>query len=310
MTAQRILDISEDNLHIHAERGFLVLSRHKERLARVAVDQIDAVVVHSHGVTYSNNLLVRLAENGCSFVICGANHSPMAQMVAIENHHRQAERIDLQVAQTTRLKGRVWKELIIGKVIIQSKILKINGKTNASGLAMMAKRVKNGDPDNIEAQAAKKYWQSLFGEAFRRRQDMPGINGMLNYGYIILRSLVSRKILAVGLLPSLGVHHSNKNNPMRLVDDMMEPIRPFVDNLVYDLVDRGIKEVNNEVKQKLGRLGHQPVKTKKLGVAVTADMSNAIETMLYSFISILEGNKGHLILPEIIFQAEFNFAEE
>ena len=265
MTAQRILDISEDNLHIHSERGFLILSRKKERLARIATDQLDAVIVHSHGVTYSNNLLVRLAENGCSFVICGANHSPVAQMVAIETHHRQAERIDLQVSQTSRLKGRIWKELIIGKVITQSKVLKLKGKENAAGLALMSKRVKNGDPDNIEAQAAKKYWQSLFGEAFRRRQDMPGINSMLNYGYIILRSLISRKILSVGLLPSLGVHHSNKNNPMRLVDDIMEPMRPFVDSLVYDSVANGTKEVNKEVKRELGCLGHQLVKTKKHG---------------------------------------------
>ena len=96
-------------------------------------------------------------------------------------------------------------------------------------LTMLARRVRSGDPDNLEAQGAQKYWRLLFGDDFRRDQQGAGLNGMLNYGYTVLRAATARAVVSAGLHPTLGIHHSNEGNAMRLVDDLMEPFRPMVD---------------------------------------------------------------------------------
>ena len=98
-----------------------------------------------------------------------------------------------------------------------------------AGLAHMAGRVRSGDPDNLEAQAAQRYWSRLFGAVFRRDRDADGVNALLNYGYAVIRAAVARAIVAAGLIPSLGVHHRNRSNPFCLADDLFEPYRPYVD---------------------------------------------------------------------------------
>lgn len=107
-------------------------------------------------------------------------------------------------------------------------------RADATGLLRLPPRVLSGDTSNIEALAARLYWGKLFGACFRRRQDEPGLNGLLNYGYAILRSAIARAIVGAGLHPSLGIHHSNQYNPFALADDLMEPFRPCVDLLVHE----------------------------------------------------------------------------
>ena len=93
----------------------------------------------------------------------------------------------------------------------------------------MARRVRSGDPDNLEAQAAQRYWPRLFGKEFRRDREAEGVNALLNYGYAVVRAAVARSVVATGLIPSLGIHHRHRNNPFCLADDLLEPYRPYVD---------------------------------------------------------------------------------
>jgi CRISPR-associated protein Cas1 len=304
MTAQRILDISQNDIHLHSSRGFLVVSRHKEKLKSIPLDALDAVIVHAYGATYSNNLLVKLADHGCSFVICGSNHAPKAQMVTLDGYYKQAGRFDQQITHTQRLKGRLWKELIKGKITMQAQTLLLHKKEYAHGLLALAKKVRVGDPQNLEAQAARRYWSSLFGEEFSRKREKPGINAMLNYGYIILRSLVSRHLLAQGFFPALGLHHHNKNNPMRLVDDLMEPLRPFVDNQVYELLQKGENDVSKNTKLHLGTIGHLQVATQKWQGRVITDLNNATEIMIQSLAHVFEGKNQSLTLPAYLKEGE------
>ncbi len=101
----------------------------------------------------------------------------------------------------------------------------------------LARRVRSGDPDNLEAQAAQRYWPNLFGKEFRRDRGSDGINALLNYGYAVMRAAIARAVVASGLIPSLGVFHSNRSNPFCLADDLLEPYRPFVDWRVRLLVN-------------------------------------------------------------------------
>jgi CRISP-associated protein Cas1 len=120
-------------------------------------------------------------------------------------------------------------------------------------LLTLSKRVKSGDPENLEAQGAKKYWSLHFGEAFRRDRDAAGVNALLNYGYTVFRAATARAVVAAGLHPSIGLHHSNDSNAMRLVDDLIEPFRPLVDFQVYQLAKQNETSVTPETKRALVR---------------------------------------------------------
>jgi CRISPR-associated protein Cas1 len=125
----------------------------------------------------------------------------------------------------------------------------------------LAARVKSGDPENLEAQGARRYWTLLFGDAFRRDQNAGGTNGLLNYGYTVLRATTARAVVAAGLHPGIGLHHSNDNNAMRLVDDLMEPFRPMIDLKVWQLKRNGETEVSPETKRALVRTLYDDMQT-------------------------------------------------
>lgn len=124
----------------------------------------------------------------------------------------------------------------------------------ASGFRLLARKVRPGDPDNVEAEAARRYWPLLFGGGFRRDPDGGGLNALLNYGYAILRAAAARAVMAAGLHPSLGLKHANRGNALVLVDDLMEPFRPLVDREVHRLAGDGVVEVTSDAKAALARL--------------------------------------------------------
>ena len=86
---------------------------------------------------------------------------------------------------------------------------------------------------------------------FRRNPDLPGLNSFLNYGYAIIRAAIARAIVAAGLLPSLGLHHRNRSNAFCLADDLIEPLRPLVDDRVRELHRQGHEELNQPAKAAL-----------------------------------------------------------
>ena len=110
--------------------------------------------------------------------------------------------------------------------------------------------VRSGDPDNVEGRAAAYYWKNLFAgidglEDFTRSREGEAPNNLLNYGYAILRAIVARALVSSGMLPTLGIHHHNRYNAYCLADDIMEPYRPYVDELVYSIVkDKGINNLD------------------------------------------------------------------
>ena len=117
-----------------------------------------------------------------------------------------------------------------------------------------ADSVRSGDPDNYEARAAAFYWKTIFSEYhpdFTRGRFDKDPNNLLNYGYAILRAVTARSLVASGMLPTLGIHHHNKYNAYALADDIMEPYRPFVDEIVYYLVEEYYDKNTEEQKYEL-----------------------------------------------------------
>jgi CRISPR-associated protein Cas1 len=250
---ERVVDIETDGLFLAVYRGFLTVSAGGEEQGRIALDDIGALIVHAHGTTWSNSVFTRLSERAVPVVICGSNHAPVACVWPLDGHHLQAARMRAQIAATRPLGKQIWAKIVAAKIRMQGEVLAHRG-AEAGAFAMLARKVRSGDPGNIEAQAARRYWKLLFGPEFSRDQDGGGINGLLNYGYAVLRAIVSRAICAGGLHPTISVFHSNRANAFALSDDLMEPYRPLVDQLVRQLVDEGQSEVTSDTKRRLAAI--------------------------------------------------------
>ena len=249
----RIVEVADDRRHLFVSRGFLVVQDtegERKELGQVPLDDIAALIANAYGLSYTNNLLVALAERGIPFVLCAANHNAVGMLWCIAGNYQQAKRFDAQIAVSKPTAKRLWAELVRTKLQQQASVLEAVGAPTAPLLALAAK-VRSGDPDNLEAQGARRYWTLLFGENFRRDRDSGGINAMLNYGYTVLRATIARAVIAAGLHPTLGLHHSNEGNAMRLVDDLIEPFRPVVDLKVWQLHRTGNGEITPDTKRAL-----------------------------------------------------------
>ena len=249
----RVVDLETNGRHLSLRRGFLVVREGEKEVGRVGLDGIAAVVANANGLTYSNHALVKLAERGIATVLCGPDHRPKAIVWPVEGHHAQAGRMSDQARARAPLKKRLWAQIVRAKILAQGATLAAAGARHG-GFRLLSRKVQSGDPGNVEAEAARRYWPLLMGSDFRRKRDAGGVNGLLNYGYAVLRAGVARAVMASGLHPSLGLMHANRGNAMVLVDDLMEPFRPVVDLEVWHLVRNGANEVDRDTKTALARV--------------------------------------------------------
>lgn len=233
----RVVEITSDGAHISLSRGFLSVKINGEKAGQVAVDDMAALIIRGYGATLSVNICTRLAEANIPVVICGSNQAPASVIWPVSGHFAQGLHMQAQAVANKPLLKRLWAQLIKAKITAQADVLDLLNK-NDKDLRAMASRVKTGDKDNLEAQAARRYWPRLMGETFIRDRGESGINAALNYGYTILRSAAARSILAAGLHPSLSLHHQSRGEALRLADDLMEPFRPWVDLYVFQLAQK------------------------------------------------------------------------
>ena len=291
----RIVEIADDRRHLFVHRGFMVVQDtegERKELGQIPLDDIAAVITNAHGLSYTNNLLVALAERGAPFVLCAANHNAVGMLLPIEGNFEQSKRIEHQIAATQPTHKRLWATVVRSKLEQQAAALEATGAPTAPLLALVAK-VKSGDPENIEAQGARRYWTLLFGEGFKRDQNAGGLNGMLNYGYTVLRAATARAVIAAGLHPSIGLHHSNDTNAMRLVDDVMEPFRPVIDLKVWQLQRNHEFEVSPATKRALVRTLYDDMQTSAGATPVMV----CIQKLCTSLALVYLGERDKLDLP-------------
>ena len=264
----------------------------RRELGQIPLDDICAIIASAHGITYTNNLLVALVERGVPFVLCGANHNVVGMLWSLDGNYEQARRIEAQIDATKPTHKRLWATVVRSKLEQQAAVLEAVGAPVVP-LQALIKKVRSGDPDNIEAQGARRYWTLLFGSEFRRDRNAGGVNAMLNYGYTIVRSAMARAIVAAGLHPSIGLHHSNAGNAMRLVDDLMEPFRPLVDLKVWQLRKQGEEEIDPNSKRALVHLLYEDMQSS---VGVTP-VSVCMQKLAVSLAQVYLGQREKLDLP-------------
>jgi CRISPR-associated protein Cas1 len=218
------------------------------------------VLVDHPQATYTHGALVKLAESDAAVVICGRDHLPAAILLPIIDHSQVVWRLDSQLSVGKALTKQLWRQIVVAKIRAQARNLPVELPAHKKLLAL-AGEVRSGDPSNVEAHAARVYWANwLWQEEFRRDADAPGLNGFLNYGYAVVRAAVARAIVAAGLLPSLGIHHRNRSNAFCLADDLIEPLRPLVDDRVRELHRQGYEELNQPAKAALLEILAEPIK--------------------------------------------------
>jgi len=205
--------------------------------ATVPIEDIGYLILEHRQITLTHPVLARCLEHGVAVVTCDSSYLPNGMFLHLgQQHHLQGERFLQQITATLELKDMLWQQIIVAKITNQAILAKRTGHPRWRSIERLAHRVESGDRSNCEASAARHYWQYLFGETFRRDPDGAPPNNLLNYGYSILRAAAARALVGSGLFPLFGVHHRNRANCFALADDIMEPYRPFVDGLVWEIV--------------------------------------------------------------------------
>lgn len=252
----RVLDFSEEPARLSVRIENLVIERegHPERMIPMA--EIGVLVVSHPRVSYTHSVLALLAQKGGAFVTCDERRLPVAMLLPLRANLTQTERMNAQANIASPVRKRLWKRLVRAKLRAQARMLDAC-RLDGQQIRALLLQVKSGDPRNVEAQAARRYWGALAGTLlppdFVRDADGQWPNGLLNYGYAVLRAIVARAVCAAGLHPSLGLHHHNKYDPFCLADDLMEPLRPVVDKAVisYLKANPGTTEVTKQARAHL-----------------------------------------------------------
>lgn len=247
---ERILDVSRRGAKISLSNGRIRVETDGE-CAAIALSDLAGVVLSTDAVTISGAALAALAEAGVVSVIC-REHRPVGFIASLAAHEKVSARQDAQLAASQPLRKRLWQRLVRAKILAQAGVCDAL-ELDSAALRAMASRVRSGDPDNLEAQAAQRYWPALFGKGFvrGRGEDAGVVNGALNYGYAVLRALMARAISSAGLLPSRSLMHRSAGDGLNLADDLMEPLRPQVDRVAAALLRQGMETLSPAIKQSM-----------------------------------------------------------
>ena len=263
----------------------------------IPIEDTGIVILDNKQITITQGLMEALLENNCALITCDSKRMPTGLMLPLAGNTIQTERFKSQIEASLPLKKQLWQQTIEAKISNQAAVLKyVTGELH-NNMLKWAGSVKSGDTENMEARAAVYYWKTVFDdEFFTRDNDSDGRNGLLDYGYAILRAIVARALVGAGLIPTLGIHHHNRYNAYCLADDIMEPYRPYVDKLVLDILEEDSCATIS-----------QSVKTKLLGLPVTEVVINehrsplmlAVSQTVSSLVKCYRGESRRLIYPEL-----------
>lgn len=249
----------------------------------IPIEDIGCVIVENQMTTMTMPIINALADANVAVIICDEKSMPNAMVQSFGANITQGETLRNQMSVGEVLKKQLWKQIVEAKIRNQALLLNKLGK-NGDKLKPFYMNVKSGDSDNREGIAARLFWQELFGDGFTRDREKPGLNALLNYGYTILRAATARSLVASGLLPAIGLFHHNRSNAFPLADDVMEPYRPYVDEIVYTMYQQGQVTLNQQTKGILINVLYCDTKFEKVmrPLSVGLTMTTASLTKCYA----------------------------
>ncbi len=280
------------------------------------LEDIGVLILDHPQITISQAVLTKLLNNNAAVITCDNTHHPTGMMLNLNGNTLQSKFFAAQIDASEPLKKQLWQQTIVAKIQNQAAML---GSVRSAGslfgeadkfLLNLARDVKSGDSDNMEAQAASYYWKRIFPfvPQFTRERDGEAPNNLLNYGYAILRAVVARCLTGSGLLPTLGIHHRNQYNAYCLADDIMEPYRPYVDKVVFDIAEKNSRingtsqplELTKEIKALLLSIPAIDVNIARSVTAKDTERSPlmvAVEKTTASLAKCYDGNIRRLLYP-------------
>ena len=281
---------------LNTRDGQIVVSQ-EDGEARLPLEDVAYVILDAPHATLTSTLLSACMENGVVIVTTDSRHTPNGMLLPFHSHHRQAGVAFMQTALGEPLKKRCWQRIVVAKIDNQAAHLEARNCGGAGAVRLMGGLVGSGDPDNVEARAAREYWSRLF-YGFARSDESDLRNKMLNYGYAIVRAAVARALVAYGCLPALGLHHESVANAFNLADDIVEPFRPFVDSLALERAAGRERSSELTIEDRRAMAGILMRDCRVAGETVT--LLVATEKAAESLVQAMEGKSAALLkLPEM-----------
>jgi CRISPR-associated protein Cas1 len=280
----------------------LVIKTAEKEITR-PIEDIGVVILDNPQITVTQYTIAKLLENNAAVITCNERHMPTGMLLNLDGNTLQSQKFRSQISTSEALKKNLWQQTIKAKILNQATVLQIIGK-NSKRLEYLAKKVKPGDTDNCEAQAANWYWGLVFSDYSQNftRMFSGTPNNILNYGYAVLRAATARALVGSGLMPTLGIFHRNQYNAYCLADDIMEPYRPFVDLAVVELLEKysleECQEINKGMKQSLLSVLQCDCFFKQEKSPLFVALSRTTASLSACF----EGKKRKILYPEIKYE--------
>lgn len=278
-------------------RDHFQLAIKQEETAYVPFEDIAVILLDHKQISLTHSVLSACGEYGISLFATGDTHHPSGVFLPFLSHSRSTRWLRLQLNLARPLAKRTWAEIVRRKISNQAKALELAECEGVDRLMSYVRRVRSGDSDNLEGQAASYYFTQLFGKDFRRSQER-FINSALDYGYAVLRGTIARGLVAHGLMPSIGLFHASEQNAFNLADDVIEPFRPLVDlHIKKAMLPHTEIELLPKDKVSLVKLLNTDMVMPRGKMSVLSSIEQTIESLARVYDG---GSEMNLELPELI----------
>jgi CRISPR-associated protein Cas1 len=301
---KKIVEISRERTSLSVKYGQLLIKQDGQEANSIPCEDIGVLLVDNQATNYTHCVFTELLKYGAAVVLCDSNHLPAGMLLPIEANTVQTERYAKQINAKEPIKKKLWQQIVRAKIRHQAEIVRDDTQTHKTLTAMIGK-VRSGDPDNIEAQASRRFWQaykqgiyltSSSFEDFRRDAEGKPPNNLLNYGYMVMRAAVARAICSAGLLPSVGLHHRNRYDTYCLADDLVEPFRGFVEAKVREIVQGGAwEELTQAIKARLLEVLYEEVEIAGFKGPLMVGLHRTAASLMRCF----SGEQKEIDLPKI-----------
>jgi CRISPR-associated protein Cas1 len=262
----------------------------------VPIEDIGIVILDHQQITITQAVMAKLLENNTALITCNQKHHPIGLQLCLDGHTLQSQIFKVQIAASVPLKKQLWQQTVAAKIQNQAALLSAE-RAESKYLVKLADTVKSADSTNNEAKAALYYWKHIFPDFLQFTRDPEGVppNNLLNYGYAIIRAIVARSLVASGLLPTLGIFHRNQYNAYCLADDIMEPFRPFADQVVCKIV-----RMNGKFLEMTPSMKTDLLSIPAMDVMIDGQKSplmNAVQRTTASLAKCFEGSTRKILYP-------------
>ena len=258
-----------------------------QETTRIHIHEVSTLIVESTAVSMTAYLLNELVKNKVKVIFCDEKRNPVSELLPYYGSHDTSLKIRNQIKWDDIQKKEIWTQIVKEKIFQQAYLLKRLGYQEYDMLTEYMDELETGDVTNREGHAAKVYFNAMFGKSFTRTEECP-VNAALNYGYSIILSMFTREIVSNGYLTQLGLFHDNMFNPFNLASDLMEPYRPIVDEIVWQM--RPEKFEKEEKHMVLELLGHEVFIAGRREV-----VENAVKIYTKSVFDVLEEKEDAVI---------------